>query len=1222
MRLVVPICFLTFIPFAFAQSDRGTITGTISDPAGAVVAAAMVEARNSQTGALTQVASTSTGNYTLAELPAGSYELSVTVPGFKRYVRQGLTVQAAQTVRIDVALEVGQASESVTVQADAPLLKTESGELSHVVPTERMDSLPILQTGTAAGSSGIRNPYTVAALIPGSSLVLGVVGPTVRINGGVNNSEAVLIEGMDATNSLGQGATQQNQPGVDSVQEWAIQTSNYAAEYGQAGNAIMNVTMKSGTNQFHGSAYEYLVNEDLNAGQPFTDSGHGHLVRNQQRRNDYGFTIGGPVWIPKIYNGHDKTFFFFNWEQFRLNQTVLPTATTVPTAAFRSGDFSAAELTGRVLGTDPLNRPIFANEIYDPASRRTVGGQVITDPFPDNTIPARSFDRVALKIQNLIPLPTNPGLLLNNYQATYKSQRTTDTPSLKVDQLIGSKNKLSFFWNHTGTFCWLCSGAEGLPEPISQAIGTDIHAHNERLNYDRTMTPTVLLHLGAGWSQTWLGRPSLTPDYDAPAQLGLTGPFTRPATFPVIQGLCQLVPLGTSFTCSGQGGMANIASTASPVSDVFQQFGSIASLTWVKGNHTFKFGGELRNQGDYNINGGALNGTYGFSGAETALPYLVSTSQSTSVCASAFTSCSVATLAGNQIGFPYASFLLGLTDTANAKPPSEGRVGKHQLGFYAQDSWKVTRKLTLDIGLRYDYSTYLKEQYGRTPNFDPTAPNPSAGGHLGAVQYEATCHCSFAHNYPFGFGPRLGVAYQLAPKTVLRAGFGVVYTGTPQYNLSGGAASASNPIGPNATPGLPIMNLAGGVPLTLSQIAWPNFNPGYYPINVAVGGGPPYVIDQNAGRPGRMFQWSIGLQREIFQNLVVETAYVANRGVWLWGGGQGSDSRNLLNYNYLSPQRLSAFGLSLSNPADVAILAAPLNSPAAGRFQNQVPYPGFPVTATVAQSLRPFPQFASGLQPLWAPVGNSWYDSLQAKVTKRFSRGLDFTYAFTWAKELDDFSLVNIDVQNRRNAKSISPFSRPFISTLALNYTLPKWGGNKVLAAAVSDWTIGTFLQYGSGMPFAPPAANANPLLSAVTFQSTYQIRVPGVPLYTQDLNCHCFDPNKTFVLNPAAWTNPAPGQFGSAIYYNDYRQQRRPTENIALGRLFRIRERVTLNIRAEFTNFLNRTEMNNPAFTNPQAQQTTNKVTGQTTAGFGMINTTSVFSAPRQGQIVARFQF
>jgi hypothetical protein len=1196
MRGAFIIGLLLFASIAFGQSERGTITGAISDPSNAVIPGASVVATNTETAARYETISTETGNYTLSQLPSGLYQLSVELPGFKKYVRQGLTVQAAQIMRIDVALEVGNSTEEVTVEADAPLLKTESGELSHVITTRRIDDLPILQTGAAAGSGGIRNPFTVVALIPGSALIQGGTGPTIRINGGTNNSYMVLIEGMDATNSLGQGASQQNQPGVDSIQEFAIQTSNYSAEFGQTGNAIMNVTFKSGTNQFHGTAYEYFVNEFMNAGQPFTNNGNGELIRTRQRRNDYGFTVGGPVWIPKVYDGHNKTFFFWNWEQYRIGQNVLPNALSVPTDAFRRGDFSSILLTNQI-GTDPLGRPIFPNEIYDPATRRAApNGQIVADPFPNNIIPQDRFDPVARKVQALIPAPTGPGFV-NNYQQAYRSQRTTSVPSLKIDHSIGSKDKLSFFWNHTGTFCWYCAGAVGLPQPIDTTIGTDIHAHSERLNWDHTLSPRLLLHWGGGFSQNWLGRPALLDDYDATGLLGLNGPFTRPATFPVFTGLTN------NF-----GGMANMGSTASKVDDVFQQYSTIASLTWTNNSHTYKFGAEGRFQGDYNLNAGALNGQYGFSNTQTALPYVVAANSAGSV-------------AGNTIGFPYASFLLGLVNTSNAKPPSAGRIGKHQLGFYAQDSWKVTRKVTLDIGLRYDYSTYLKEQYGRTPNLDFTTPNPSAGGIPGAVQYEATCKCSFAKNYPWAFGPRMGVAYRFMDKTVLRAGFGIVYTGTPQYNLSGGAAAASNPIGPAPDAGREIMTLAGGMPLSRGQIAWPNFNPGYYPVNSSVnpiGGGPPYVVDKNAGRPGRQYQWSFGLQREIVPNLLVEASYVGNRAIWL-------TFASLVNYNYLSKERLASFGLSLSNPADLTILNAQIGSAAAGRFQNKLPFATFPSTATVAQSLRPFPQFSSGLASLWAPMGNTWYDSLQIKATKRMSHGLDFTYAFTWAKELDTISRTTIDVQDRPSAKGISSNSRPFISGLGFNYMVPQLKLGKVVSTALRDWTFGGFIQYTSGLPIAPPAANANPTMNNLTFQNTVQNRVPGEPLFTKDLNCHCFDPHTTFVLNPKAWTNPAAGTFGSGTYYNDYRQQRRPTENLAVGRIFRFGEKARLNTRIEFTNVFNRTFMNNPTSTNPQAVQTRvspNDPSSPTTGGFGYIDTSSVNLAPRQGQIVARFEF
>jgi hypothetical protein len=287
----------------------------------------------------------------------------------------------------------------------------------------------------------------------------------------------------------------------------------------------------------------------------------------------------------------------------------------------------------------------------------------------------------------------------------------------------------------------------------------------------------------------------------------------------------------------------------------------------------------------------------------------------------------------------------------------------------------------------------------------------------------------------------------------------------------------------------------------------------------------------------------------------------------------------------------------------------------------------------VAQSLRPFPQFNSGLTPIWAPLGDTWYDSLQVKATKRFSHGLDFTYVFTWAKDLDNLAgtVVPTDVGNRQTAKTLDALDRPFVTSFALNYTVPTLGtfksaGFKAVSWIARDWQVGGFFQYASGALIAPPLATTSPSMSSLVFQNTVQNRVPGVPLYTQDLNCHCFDPSTTFVLNPAAWTNPAPGQFGNATYYDDYRAQRRPVENLALGRQFRIRERASLHIRIEFTNVFNRTEVNDPSSTNPQQAQTrvnNSDPHSQTTAGFGFINTLgTTFGAPRQGQIVARFQF
>jgi hypothetical protein len=287
----------------------------------------------------------------------------------------------------------------------------------------------------------------------------------------------------------------------------------------------------------------------------------------------------------------------------------------------------------------------------------------------------------------------------------------------------------------------------------------------------------------------------------------------------------------------------------------------------------------------------------------------------------------------------------------------------------------------------------------------------------------------------------------------------------------------------------------------------------------------------------------------------------------------------------------------------------------------------------VAQALRPYPQFSTGVAALWAPLGTTWYDSLQTKVTKRYSYGLDFTYAFTWQKELTtgaegDGSAgvapsIN-DVFNRPQNKYLSGYSRPLVSVLALNYTLPKWGSNRWLSFAVRDWTIGSVLQYASGRPIRVPIAqNA---LNGLLFRTTFANRVPGEPLFTKDLNCGCVDPVKEFALNPKAWADPAAGQFGtSAAYYGDYRYKRRPDEAMSVGRIFRLGERRSVAVRAEFSNVFNRIPINDPDGTNALQTQT-RTAQGNVVSGFGRINTASLLSAgspqPRNGTAVVRFTF
>ena len=350
-RCFVALCLFALSTAAlFAQSNQGSITGTISDPAGAVVPTAVIEVKNADTGAVYRGGTSGTGNYVIP-VPVRHVRVDGHRDRVSRStVRKNLVVTTATAPRQDVTLEVGAATELLTVTGEAPLLKTETGEVSHVVTSKEADNLPVL---SLSGGTLVRRDraWQHSQSAGDAQLIPGVVfrnDNTLSVNGLPANSQAIRIEGQDSTSTIWKVRQQDSQGGVDAIEEVSVQTSNFAAEFGQAGGGYFNFTMKSGTNQYHGSAYDYIVNEVLNAGTPFTDAGTndgakaGNHVRNAQRRNDYGFTFGGPIVIPKLYDGHDKTFLFFNFEQFRENRTVTNGLATVPTDDYRDGDFPTA----------------------------------------------------------------------------------------------------------------------------------------------------------------------------------------------------------------------------------------------------------------------------------------------------------------------------------------------------------------------------------------------------------------------------------------------------------------------------------------------------------------------------------------------------------------------------------------------------------------------------------------------------------------------------------------------------------------------------------------------------------------------------------------------------------------------------------------------------------------------------------------------------------------
>lgn len=1193
---------------ALAQSDRGTITGTVLDPAVAVIPNANVTARNIETGAVYASVSTSTGNYTLEQLPAGSYELTVEAQGFNKFIQRGIRVFVGGTERIDVTLQVGGATESVTVQADASLLKTETAEQSTTIGVEKLDELPLnfgLNGNNA--SANIRNPYTFITLVPSATFnsYQSSAGIALRLNGSVPNSFQVRVEGQEANNNRLMIRQDQLQPSVEALQEVSVQASNFSAEYGQVAGGMFNLTTKSGTNQFHGSLFEYFVNEDLGAGIPFTDSGHGHLLRPPNRRNDFGGSIGGPVWIPKLYNGRNRTFFFFTLEEFHQRQVTAGLLQTVPTAAMRNGDFSGA-LTGKTLGTDPLGRPILENMIYDPASFQTISGQVITNPFPGNIIPPSRFDPVALKIQSLIPAPTRSGAL-NNWDQGFTADTTERIPSVKIDENFGAR-KLSFFYSrYSGPHY---NGSDGLPVPITRVRYIETLSYTTRLNYDQPITPTLLVHAGVGF----IRHPN--PDfsipevlnYDPVAGLGLKGALFGKG-FPVITGLSSATGGGMSLPMGANGGPIWLDKPT-----------AVLSASLVHGSHTYKIGGDWRIDALTTKSFTGEFGTYNFSNAQTGLPYLQGQ-----------------TVGGGNVGLPYASFLMGLVNNASIANPVDPQTRKPSWSLFIQDNWKVNRKLTLDYGLRWDYQGNGDEIHQRVSEFSPTLANPSAGGLPGATIYEGsgpgTCNCAFTSSYPYAIGPRIGGAYQLLPSTVLRAGWGITYseTGYGQANiLTNTGAGGWNTLNfSNPTFGAPALQLSNGLSYSLSDLYSVQLNPGIRPSPGQLDS-PPALIDPNAGRPGRISQWNISLQRQVTNDLLVEAAYVGNRGAWLIRGQPVSPSLGdtYLNLNAITPQRLLAFGLDINNASDRTLLTSTLSSPAVQARGFKAPYAGYPMSATLAQSLRPFPQFGN-ITLQGAPLGNNWYDSLQIKATKRVSHGLDVLASFVWQKELDNNEGYFNNPFDRSLQKTFSSFSQPKAMVVAYTYRLPAVGPSRWVQLLVKDWTLSGNLKYASGTPIPVPIAqnNLNSLLfitnaSPVGAGATTANRVPGQPLFLKDLNCHCIDPNKDFVLNPAAWSQPAPGQFGaSAPFYNDYRYARTPSEQMGLGRIFTIREGVTLRIRAEFFNVFNRTYLNQPVSTNAQQTPTRNQQ-GLANGGFGFVSPGGVLFPQRNGQLVARFQF
>ncbi len=1193
-----------------AQTDRGSVSGAVTDPSGAGITGAKVTITNAAMGTQYSTVTTGAGDYTIPQLVAGEYSVTVVAPGFSTLVRNGITVSVGETAHVDLKLGVGQETVNVTVTEDAPLLQTDSPQNNVEVSTNDMNELPL----NIAGIGAVRDPMSFAALAPGT-----IVGGwnDIHISGSPATTYRVFMDGLDDTSAVKGAISDENQPSVESLASQTLLVNNYSAEFGQAAGGIFSYTSKSGSNKLHGTIFNYLENEALDAGQPFNYTSSGQKYRPVQRQLDFGGSFGGPVVIPHVYDGHNKTFFFFAYEEYHNAQTLNQGTITVPTAAYRNGDLSSL-LLGPIVDSngnavlDCLGRPMINGAVYNPATTRTAtctngSTAVVRDPFPNNYIGAPStWDPVAQKVLTYLPTPSGAtaSQLTNNYPNLQPNNKFQYLTSIKIDHSIGQSLHLSGYYIAEQSN--KDNAADGINGTAAQTRWNTTPAPQVYLNAYYTATPKLVLHAGFDYTSHNAAQDSAVQNFDL-TTLGLNTSANMPGgaakTFPIISGLTvnrQNVP--------------NLGINNAPFID--HNWAPTGSATWVHGNHVFKFGGDLRHQ-VFGTHNDVTDGNYTFSTDQTSLP-----------------SAAGQNLFGASLGDGFASFALGQINHAFIGNDNIQWFHRLEGGIYALDTWKLTRKITLNYGLRWDWEQMQHEQRNRETQFSSTVANPSAGGLLGGTEYEGhgpgRCNCSFEKFYPWMIQPRLGVLYQLDAKTVLKVGSGF-YSGQQLFmneiNYSNQGFGFNTVTINSPSFGIAAGQFSNGIPYSAAALTATHFDPGAYPNVGQLNSPPPFTVKNN-GRPARFVQSTIGLEREVFKSLSVEASFIDNRGVWL-------ESDGLRGYNQLPPSAIAKFGLDVTNPSDFNLLTQPISSAAVAARGFVAPYSTFPSGASLAQALRQFPQFDS-VRDQYERDGNTWYDALQVKVTKRFGNGLSGGLGYTWSKDLGTVSSTGtytaaIPIQDPtlppKSQKSYLAIDLPQMLNFYFNYEVPRFGfaqsGWK--AALFAGWTIDGIFHYQSGFPMQTPGSTST--LTSVTFaDGVWANRVPGQKLFLHSLNDHNVDPRTTFFLNPAAWANPAPGTYAtSKPYYGDFRGPRYPSEQLGFGKAIYVKEKVKFSLRADFFNVFNRwaypgLNMGSP-FATPQYGPD-----GSITNGFGFLGNSISGAggnfAPRSGSIVARIQF
>ena len=1160
---------------SYAQvGGSGSIQGTITDSSGAVVPNASVTAVNVATGVETSRPTTGAGLYVITPLQPGEYSVKVAATGFQTLTQQHVIVEALANVSLDAQLKVGSASEQITVEASPTMLKSDDTALGGSMQNTTYNALPLAMGGVP------RDPTQFIALVPGvAAVVTQAAGPSyTSFNGGQQETNELYLEGIAMTFPNQQGDTRTLALGVsvEAVDQFEVQTTGQKAQY--QGQGMHNYVLKSGTNQYHGGAYEYFRNTALDTRGFFSP------IVPVDHQNEFGGNVGGPV-------KKDKIFFFVNYSGYYYNTATAPTFLSLPTNAERVGNFSALPVT-----------------IYDPTSTACAGSICSKAPFAGNIIPTNRISSVSNSFQSYLTTAVGTALQ-NNYLTSLPKSLHNNNLTAKSDLNFSEKDRASVVFSHskymtdyTGN---LAPNGTALPEPYNTSAGIVEELPTiAQIHETHVFSPTLLNNANFGFSRIWIPIISATAAGGYIAKAGLTGlpPGNASLAFPAINFSGPNAP--------------SVWSTTGPFNEAENNFTFADNLQWVHGKHSVTGGVSIQRLQDNRTPADTgSNASFTFSNTDTA----------------GFSPAgSLLTSTGNA----YASYLLGAVNSAAVTQNSVVVFGAryHDYSGFIQDDWSATSRLTLNIGLRYDYFGPSHEVLNRMSFLNPNLPNPAAGGRLGALEFAGngpdSCNCDVPYRAHYlGFEPRIGLAFKLDSKTVVRSSFTINQTHGAAGIGGNGSGAGPSQLGYNAAAtfsspatGQPAFYWSNGVPpYQQPPFINPGYGAGFTTANPTGAISIPYASPGLAAKAPYYLNWSFGLQRQVTKDMTVGVAYAASAGHYL-----PRDYDVGMWTNSILPKYL-ALG-SLLN-----VQATPANITAAQAVFPNISLPFSNFKGTIAQALKPFPQY-SGTSYYSGNLGNSTFNSLQLTLDRRFANGFTLQAGYTYSKEIDNVIGVatnlgaaggNRDPYNGGLDKALGAIDHPHVFHATFLYQLPfgkghtLGAGNAIVRGLVSNWQVSGIITFTSGAPLGITGSGCNtPGVVSSTNGSAAYCDVSYNPSFSGPVringgygNGNALGTGAVSYLNKAAFADPAPYTFGNLPRSAPFGLfgPSLLDEDVSLRREFPIRESIKLAVQADAFNVTNSVQFAPPA-------------TNIDSANFGQVTTTN--NLPRKFQLSARITF